>query len=201
MGYPIGFGTVLGYHTVAELKDLTAAKDVAVRNLSKRYAQVQNQPGFDLKQFLPSYQRLVERYVVARQKAQQAIDTAVTSFRPLNLISAESEWNDLLFALNPRWKEYTWSSGDGSLEDLYDQVIKAGSTGETDEPTPQPQSGSDADFNVLTTTNQITHSIESAFDTKHLILYGVLGGILALFVLPRLMAMGMGIGPGMVLKR
>jgi hypothetical protein len=199
----VDFGTILGYHSVAELKDLVAAKDADIRNLARRLTEVSEK--LDLATFTPAYNTLITRYGNARAKAQKAIDDAVGAWRPLNLISAETEWNDLLSSLNPRWKEYTWSSNDGSIEDLYDKVIKAGSTGATDEPTPQPQSGSDIDFNALTATTHATQALEGAgktisnlFDTEHLALYAILGGAFLILALPKLMLLSM---PGGMLLR
>jgi hypothetical protein len=193
-----GFGTVLGYHSVAELSDLVFAKDVALLNLAARVQQIQDLP-IDLSTFNAAYANLVNRYSVARTAALKAIDDASNSFRPANMIIADSEYNNLLSALNPRWQENTWNPGDGSLEDLYNQVEQFGATGQTDVPTPQPEQGSDVDFNALQTSNAAINAIgdplgqaSSLFDTKHLIVYGIVGGAFALFVLPRLMAMSMG---------
>jgi hypothetical protein len=192
-----GFGTVLGYHTVAELSDLVSAKDVALLNLAARVQEIDS--SVDLSAFNVAYTSLVNRYSAARTEALKAINDASSSFRPANMVIADSEYNNLLSALNPRWQENTWASGDGSLEDLYDQAGKFGATGAGDVPTPQPQQGSDVDFNVLQASNAAVNAIgdplgqaSSLFDTKHLIVYGIVGGTFVLFVLPRLMAMSMG---------
>lgn len=203
--HEVGVGTIFGYHTVAELTDLVAAKDVAMRNLAKRLEEVAGSGKLDFSTFTPAYSALITRYASARAKAQKAIDDAVGAWRDPSTISAESEWNELLTALNARWQDYTWSPGDGSLDDLYHRVIEAGSIGAQDEPTPQPRPGTDVDFNALTATTQATQAIEGVgtrvsnlFDTKHLVLYGVLGGAFVIFVLPRLMALSM---PGGMLLR
>jgi hypothetical protein len=192
-----GFGTVLGYHSVAELSDLVSAKDVALLNLAARVQEID--PTIDLTAFNAAYANLVNRYSVARAAALKAIDDASSSFRPPSMVVADEEYNNLLSALNPRWQENTWSPGDGSLEDLYDQAGRFGATGAGDVPTPQPQQGSDVDFNALQTSNAAINAIgdplgqaSSLFDTKHLIVYGIVGGAFALFILPRLMAMSMG---------
>lgn len=198
----VAFGTIFGYHSVAELKDLVAAKDVAMRNLAKRVEEVAGSGKLDFSTFTPAYSALITRFANARAKAQKAIDDAVDAWRDPSMISAEDEWNGLLTALNARWKDYTWSPGDGSLDDLYGRVIDAGSTGTQDEPTPQPRPGTDVDLNALAATTQATQAIEGIgtrlFDTKHLVLYGILGGAFALFVLPRLMLLSM---PGSMLLR
>lgn len=187
------FGTVAGYHTAAELKDLIAAYDATLHNLVMRVDEIKDLP-LDLTSFTPAYENLLNRYGTARNIAQTAVDKATGSWRPLNMVITENEWKGLLSSLNPRWQEYTWSNGDGSVYDLYDQVNKFGATGVNDQPIPQPTPGSDVDFNALTAATQFTHSIESSLDTKHLLLYAVIGGALALFVLPRLM------NPAMLLK-
>lgn len=193
-----GFGTVLGYHTVAELSDLVSAKDVAFLNLAARVNEIKDS-SIDLTEFNTAYADRVAKYSAARAIAIKAIDDASSSFRPTNMIVADSEYNNLLASLNPRWQENTWSSGDGSLEDLYDRAGKFGATGANDVPTPQPAQGSDVDFNALQASNAAINAIgdplgqaSSLFDTKHLIVYGIVGGAFALFVLPRLMALSMG---------
>lgn len=187
----VGFGTVLGYWTVAELADLLAAKDATMSNLVNRYTEVKDQP-HDFSKFLPAYQALLLRYFAARGPAQDAVDSAANSIRPTNAILADKEFKDLLSALNPRWQEYTWSPGDGSIEDLYSQLQAFGATGKTDVPIPQPTPGSDIDFNALKVTTNITHALESAvsaFDAKHLIVYAIVGGVAALWILPKLIAL------------
>lgn len=213
MTQSVAFGTILGYHSVDELKDLIAAKDATLRNLARRLEEVSASGQLDLVAFTPAYNTLIAHYTTARAKAQKAIDNAIDAWRPLNMISAEDEWNALLTSLNPRWKEYTWSPGDGSLDDLYNRVAEAGSTGVNDEPTPQPRPNTDADFNALQATTHATQAIESAgaalssagttfanlFDTQHLVLYGLLGGAFLIFVLPKLAMLSI---PGrMLLKR
>jgi hypothetical protein len=196
------FGTILGYHSVAELRDLVTAKDATMRNLARRLGEVSDSGRLDLDTFLPAYNELVARYANARAKAQRAIDDASEAWRPLDMISAENEWNDLLTSLNPRWKDYTWSPGDGSIDDLYDRVAQAGAVGAYDEGIPQPQQGTDVDLNALAATTHVTQALEGAagtFSKERLILYSVLGGLLAVFVLPRLMLLGM--PGGMLLKR
>lgn len=210
------FGTVMGYHTVAELQDLVASYDAVLRNIARRLGEVSNAPNFDKESFLSVYNALTARYATARAAAQAAIDDAVNAWRSPEMIVAEEEWNNLLSSLNPRWKEYTWSPGDGSLDDLYNRVIEAGSVGAYDEPIPQPRPGTDVDFNALQATTHATQAIEgvgqtlegvgqravSLFDTKHLIAYALIGGTFVIFVLPRLMALGMGMTPaGMLMRR
>lgn len=192
-----GFGTVIGYHSVAELSDLVSAKDVGLLNLAARVQEIS--PSIDLSTFNVAYTNLVNRYSAARADALKAIDDASSSFRPASMVVADSEYNNLLSSLNPRWQENTWSPGDGSLEDLYDRAGQLGATGVGDVPTPQPAQGSDVDFNALQASNAAINAIgdplgqaSSLFDTKHLIVYGIVGGAFALFVLPRLMALSMG---------
>jgi len=200
------FGTVMGYHTVAEVQDLVASYDAILRNLARRLGEVSDSPQFDKESFLPAYNTLLTRYNTARAAAQVAIDDAVNAWRSPTMIVAEEEWNNLLSAVNPRWKEYTWSPGDGSIHDLYARAIDAGSTGAQDEPIPQPRPGTDVDLNTLQATTHVTEAIEGTgkritdlFDTRHLVIYGVLGGAFVLFVLPRLMLLSM--PGGMLLRR
>jgi hypothetical protein len=204
----VGFGTVVGYHTVAELQDLVASYDVILRNVARRAQAVADSPKFDRVSFAETFDALTKRYNDARAAAQKAINDAKSAWRSPTMIIAEEEWNNLLSAINPRWKEYTWSPGDGSIDDLYNRLIEAGSTGTQDEPIPQPRPGTDVDLNALQTTTNITQAIEGTgervkelFDTKHLLIYGLVGGAFVLFVLPRLMALSMGITPTMLMKR
>lgn len=202
----IGVGTVLGYHTVAEVADLVASYDAILRNLARRLKQVSDSPQFDKESFLSAYNTLTNRYNTARAAAQTVIDDAANAWRSPTMIVAEEEWNNLLSAVNPRWQEYTWSPGDGSIHDLYGRVMDAGSTAAQDEPIPQPQPGTDVDLNALQATTQATQAIEGVgqrvtdlFDTRHLIIYGLVGGAFLLFVLPRLMLLSM--PGGMLLRR
>jgi hypothetical protein len=184
-----GFGTVAGYYTIAELKDLIAAKDATIRNLLAEYDEVRDKP-LDFTTFLSSLQNLLIRYQNAKAAAQIVIDEAKNAWRPDNMVIADNEYRAILAACNPRWNEYTWSSGDGSLEDLFDQVRNFGSTGKNSEPIPQPSKGSDVDFETLRETSKFTEQLESTanyFDTKHLIVYAVVGGAVILFLLPKLM--------------
>lgn len=185
-------GTIAGSYTVAELKDLIAAKDATIRNLLTEYDEVRDKP-IDFTDFLSTLQALLIRYQNAKAAAQIVIDEAKDAWRPDNMVVADKEYKDVLAACNPRWAEYTWSSGDGSLEDLFDRLRNLGSTGKNSEPIPQPEKGSDIDFETLRETTAITQQLESTanyFDTKHLIAYAVVGGFVLLFLLPRLTPIG-----------
>ena len=184
----VGFGTVLGYFTVAELQDLVAAKDVEMRNLARAFNEVAGLP-YDFTRFIPAYQALVARYQVARNAAQKAIQAAVGAWRPTNLIVADQEYSDVLTAINPRWRENTWSPGDGSFEDISDQLKKFGATGKGDEPIPQPSKGADVDIAAYQQSGKALQSVRNLVDTKHLLLYALVGGVLVAFVAPRLLGM------------
>lgn len=184
---------IAGSYTIAELKDLIAAKDATIRNLLGEYDEVKDTPGIDFTTFLSSLQTLLIRYQNAKATAQLAIDAAKDAWRPDNMVVADSEYRGILAACNPRWNEYTWSSGDGSLEDLFDQIRGFGSTGKNSEPIPQPRKGTDVEFEALREATAITQQLESTadyFDTKHLIAYAIVGGAL-LFLIPRFTPIGM----------
>lgn len=186
----VGFGTVAGWYTVSELKDLVAAKDATMRNLAREFSEISPLP-FDFTVFLPAYQALTERYQAARAVAQKAIDDAVGAWRPTNMILADTEYRGLLASLNSRWEEHTWAPGDGSIEDLSDQLAKFGATGKGAEPIPQPQKGSDVDLTTMQQSDQVLKGLSNLptlFDTKHLVLYAIVGGVVVLFVLPRVLA-------------
>jgi hypothetical protein len=188
---PWGFGTVTGYYTVAELKDLIAAKDATIRNLLAEYDEVKDKP-IDFTAFLAALQALLIRYQNAKAVAQLTIDEAADAWRPDNMVVADSEYKGILAACNPRWQEYTWSPGDGSLEDLFDQVRAFGSTGVNNEPIPQPSKGTDIDFETLRDVTKVTEQLEATadyFDTKHLIAYAIVGGVL-LLLFPKLTPIG-----------
>jgi hypothetical protein len=182
-----GFGTVLGYYSVAELKDLILAKDATLRNMARRFEQIKDQP-LDFSTFLPAYQNLINRYNTARAAGQAAINAAVDAWRPMNAIIADEEYQNILSALNSRWKEHTWAEGDGSIDDLWSQLMAFGATdASNDEKIPQPAQGSDLDFNAYTASVQATggpSGPSSWLDAKHLIAYGLVGVAITLFLLP-----------------
>jgi hypothetical protein len=195
----VGFGTVAGFYTVAELQDLVAAKDAEMRNTARMFAEISGLP-YDFTAFLPLYNQLTSRYSAARAVAQKAIADAVGAWRPTNLIVADAEYQGLLSAVNPRWKENTWTPGDTSLESINDQLRKFGATGTGAEPIPQPSKGSDVDITAYQKLPDLT-KVPHLFDTKHLIIYAVIGGVFVVFVLPKLMAMSLRMSPAGILAQ
>ena len=191
-------------HSVSDVEDLTAAKDVAMRNVARHLQEVSGlRVPFDLSSVTAAYQGLVTRYTTARAAAQKAIDDASSIFHPMPkaLTDATATYEGLLDALNPQWRENTWTPGGGSLEDVESQLSSMGATSKTDEVTPQPKAF-DASLSALQAAAAVTTMAEGAasgagtllgkgtkgllgsLDTATLVKVGIVVGV-GLFLLPK----------------
>ena len=201
-------------YSVAELIDLVAAKDTELANIDKLFAEVQSKP-FDLTDISNRLSALKRRYQTARVNAEKAIADGRLAFAiPNSMIMADSEYRAVLSALNPRWQEHTWSSGDGSIEDIDDALMHLGATRSGATPIPQPSSGSDFDLNQMHAANTAITMAEGAatgagrllgkgvsglfgsLDMATIAKIGIVAGLGVVF-LPKLLAMG----PAKILMR
>lgn len=185
------FGTVLGEHTVAELKDLLAAKTVEVDRVEKAYQKILDlgPPKPEVTAWKTDWDTFKERWSAATKEAQDAIDAwSWNPFVPDNMAAAESQYVGVLKALSQAYPELHTVPGD--LNDLGIRLTQLG--GEIDNsPLPQPQPNSDFDFNALQTTNAAAQVAQHAADAltlskKTWVIIG-LGVGLGLFILPRLL--------------
>lgn len=199
----VDFGTVLGKHTVAELKDLVDAKDYTLKQIESLFKQA---PVNDkrLGDWITDWGKLRSRYNAARLKANDAI----TGFHilPDSASPAEDEYNAIIMALQPAYP----SESKGDLQDLYRRIVDMGLKPDLSE-TPQPKA-IDPDLNVVKASDVMTgvlggalqgaqsavHQFVPQTDYKKLALY--VGGavVLGLFVVPKILSLT---PAGILLKR
>ena len=185
------FGSVLGEHTVAELKDLLAAKQVEIDRVDQAYQKIVDQgpPTKEVSDWKLDWDLLKVRWADAKKEGQAAIDAwSFNLFVPDNMAAAESQYVGVIKALSQAYPELHTSPGD--LIDLSQRLTKLGGTIDNG-PIPQPSPDSDFDFNVLHTTDTITTAAQQAVkpllpSTKTLILIAVGVGA-GLVLLPRLL--------------
>lgn len=134
-GQPVAFGSIGNSMSIDDLKDLMAAKDVALSNLDKAAAEVSQSP-LDLTSVANEIDALKARYATARANAQSAIDLAAWNVTPNSLIDATAQYNAILTALNPTWQQN--APAPGSIDAIYGELVQAGATGKDDAPIPQP---------------------------------------------------------------
>jgi len=152
--------TILGMATIAELRDLLKAKDYTIDQLTEAWT------GFlptwaqrdltGMQDYQHDFDALVSRYQKARARAQAAIDDAAyhrahpgfgERVPADSLINAQSEWDGVLDALNPDWRNN--GRPKGSLQDLNDRLQKAQGKAVDYRDMPQPAINSDADLNLF----------------------------------------------------
>lgn len=148
------FGTVGGLYTVAELRDLIAAKNKEVEVLTA-----------DGNKFLPTWREtdpmaadawandlatLIRDYDAAIAIANKTITEG--RLLPENMSPADSEYRGVLTAVNNLWQQKT--DGPGSLGDLRSRLQAAGAV-MTAYAVDQPKKGSDFDTSVYRETEPI----------------------------------------------
>jgi hypothetical protein len=154
----ISFGAAGESRSISDLKDIMAAKDVAMSNLASMFTEVLAGPNASKIQttgLADAYKALVSRYTDARAIAQKEIDKHNYDIVPDAISDATSQYEHLLDVLNSHWRENKWAAGDWSLEDVYSRIMALGAQGKNEIPTPQPIAPS-----ALGILNQTTHSIE-----------------------------------------
>ena len=143
------FGTIGGLYTIAELKDLIAAKDVEVAVLDKDGAAFmpswqQNDP-IAADNWATDFAALKSDYQAKRSFAQSEISTSAWTPLPANTIPADPAYRAILASLNSLWESH--GIGPGSLSDLRSRLTAAGGKASV-YTVPQPKAGSDADLNT-----------------------------------------------------
>jgi hypothetical protein len=142
----VGVGTLLGMHTVAELKDLLAAKDYQLAQLGQAFSKATGWATSDPTSYAAwqtDFSALMQRYNAARTQAQAIVDANSASIIPANMdVTGEGPYELVLAAIHHD-PEQT-----GDLTDLDRRLTKgAGVTADYSQ-TPQPTSGSDVDLSV-----------------------------------------------------
>jgi hypothetical protein len=154
--------TILGLHSVAELREWLAAMDYEQAQIASAHdafaATWAVQDAAAATAWAGDWKTLRARYGEARAKAQGAIAHAAHDPRPDNLIPVEDEWVAIERALarNPG----TMSRGD--LQDLYGRLAAAQGKPMDFSRMPQPTASADADVAVLKAADAAIRAGESA---------------------------------------
>lgn len=160
--------TIVGQHTVTELRDLLAAKDLEVSALGKAYQSYKSQ--WDLKdaaasaKFDTDYKKLRDRYFIARKDAIKRISKADNSSISPFVITAEDEWQDVLKSLKAAGDPGPTTIGD-SME-LYGRLANVGGPNPLPNGEIQPEYGSDFDLNTFNKAGDILEQIDPALVNK-----------------------------------
>jgi len=181
------FGTFMGNHTIQELKDLIAAKDVDMAQLNKQQADfthtwMQSDPAA-CGLWLNDLQALNNRYDAAKASANTYLTISAADF---TAGGSEASYNAILDALNPMWRQNT--SAPGSYGDLITRITAAGAKIQAWQ-VPQPTPNSDYDLNTYkasdTAVKGIEHAASVTSQTVMPIVVAAAVGLVALVLLKR----------------
>ena len=181
--------TVLGHHTVGELRDWLAAIDYEAAQVASAYAafastwQAQDAPAHH--EWAAEWKSLQARYGVARARAQGAIMRAQLEIAiPDSVIPVEDEWQAVLHALSKTPGTTTKSD----FQDLYNRLVAAQGKPIDMSKIPQP-TAVDADLSaykaadtVIRTGEAVARKVTPSKGTGTLVVVGlglVLGILLA----------------------
>jgi hypothetical protein len=148
-------GTVAGFPSVAELRDLVAAKDYEMAALAQGYANlapswVAQAPSAFL-DFTNDWNALTARYAAARASAEMAFSLAKLALTlSESAIPAAGPWNAIQAALSPTPNTVT----KGSQQDLFQRLQAAGGVVDLSH-VPQPRASSDLDMRLLQSLNKV----------------------------------------------
>jgi len=154
--------TVLGHHTVAELRDWLSALDYEAGQIASAYATFaptwQAQDAATHHEWASDWKALQARYHAARARAQFAtlraqIDVGV----PDSMIPVEDEWQGVLHAL----AKTPGAVGKGDFQDLYNRLSAAQGKPVDVSKTPQP-TATDADLSAYKAADVVIRAGESA---------------------------------------
>jgi hypothetical protein len=143
--------TVLGKRTIAELKDLLAAKDYTIAQVQKDYEGIRadwDKRDHDAaSKWLAQWTLFRARYAKARAVAQKAIDGASGMFSVRDTLNpAEDEYVGVLNALTAPGSEGSFKDTDA--QGLYNRLVAAKGSPVPLGNMPQPKPSSDADLAV-----------------------------------------------------
>ena len=149
--------TIAGQHTVAELRDLLAAHSYSIAQTQKAIndntAVLARHPN-EYILLLNDWNVLLARWNAAKQAALAELN----AFHPLpeNMTPAEASYVGLLKALQITYPRLYTSSGD--LVDIASRLSKLEVNPDYSN-MPQPRAGTDADFEVFKSTDQLLKTV------------------------------------------
>jgi hypothetical protein len=152
--------TLLGKQTIAELKDLLAAKDYTMGQIDRAYGDfapswVSRDPT-TFTDWTGDWNALHKRYEAASAAARRAIDFAKLNPVGDSLIVADDEYQAVLKAL----KQVDGTITKGDLQDLFVRIGAAGKVPEVSR-TPQP-AAPDADLHAYRAADTAVKAVEAA---------------------------------------
>lgn len=159
------FGTVGGLYTVAELKDLIAAKDADLANLAvltkQAFQSWQTKDSNSANAWHNDYQSLLSRYATAKT---QGASMAWSAFMPDSMTPADDAYKGVLTAINPLWQSNT--NAPGSLGDLNLRLAQGSQQALANpRPIPQPSPSSDFDLKRMQNAGQAAAYVPSPLKT------------------------------------
>jgi hypothetical protein len=154
--------TVLGHHTVAELRDWLSALDYQAGQIANAHGAFaptwKVRDAAALSHWEEDWQAFVARYGAARAKARAAIARAQFEIGvPDSLIPVEDEWNGVQHALT----KTPGTTSKGDFQDLYNRLAAAQAKPIDMSATPQP-TATDADLNVFKAADATIRAGEAA---------------------------------------
>ena len=142
--------TIAGVPSVAELRDLVAAKDYEQAQLTAAYASYSPvwvaKDGVGFANWTNDWDAMKQRYASARAMAERWLTGWEHTLTPTpdTLTPAPVPWNAVVTSL----QKVPGTTSPGDMQDLYNRFIAAGGT-VTFPNEPQPTPGTDADLNLL----------------------------------------------------
>lgn len=162
----VGASSLASLATVAELRELVAAKDYTVKQMFEAYIAIRDgwreRNAAELALWESDYEGFRARYGEARGIADMNIDAAAWVPVPDNAIPAPDAWNAIMKAIRQNWDGTTGGAlTRGDLLDLSDRIIKAGGRPDYSK-TPQPTAESDGALELFKAADVATKKIEAA---------------------------------------
>lgn len=170
--------TLLTNPTASELRDLLAAKDYEIQQLTAAYLAFQ--PTWALKDaqaallWAAAFAVLTDRYQKARQDAQAYLDAIDSGPVPPSLAPANQIWTDVLRSLRPEAPKVVKDD----IQDLTNRLVAAGATVDTSQE-PQPSSP-DIDLEYIKTTDAAAKALQR--HATNTLYWGIGGGALLLYL-------------------
>jgi hypothetical protein len=162
--------TILGQHSVTELKDLLKAKDANLADMSKAFSSFgpawKSQDPSSYSSWSSDFNLFKSGYSLASIEAKaEILGGEMTPFVSDDNIPAESGYQAVLSSLQKT--PGVVSAGD--FQDLFNRLQaaqkQAGQTPYKESPTPQPTKGSDTDLNTMNAATGVLNSLPTVVPT------------------------------------